>query len=160
MVTLRSATLADRALLADWDTRPHVVVSHPDTDWGWEETLTRNAAWEEQLVAEVEGVPIGYLQIIDPALEESHYWGEIGPNLRAIDIWIGEQAYLGRGFGTEIMKLAIARCFANPAVEAILLDPLADNVRSHRFYERLGFRLAERREFGEDDCCIYRLDRP
>jgi len=27
-------------------------------------------------------------------------------------------------------------------------------------YERLGFRFVERRRFGEDDCFVYRLDRP
>mgnify|MGYP003467119708 CR=1 FL=1 len=38
------------------------------------------------------------MQIIDPALEESHYWGDIGPDLRAIDIWIGSPGDLGRMF--------------------------------------------------------------
>jgi len=34
------------------------------------------------------------------------------PNLRAVDIWIGEEGDLGRGHGTIIMRLALARCFA------------------------------------------------
>ncbi|MEO0949098.1 MAG: GNAT family N-acetyltransferase, partial [Cyanobacteria bacterium J06641_5] len=55
--------------------------------------------------------------------------------------------------------LAIARCFADPAVTAILIDPLASNTRAHRFYERCGFRFIERRRFGSDDCYIYRLNR-
>lgn len=41
----------------------------------------------------------------------------------------------------------------------MLIDPLASNERSHRFYERLGFRFVERRSFGEDDCFVYRLER-
>jgi hypothetical protein len=44
-------------------------------------------------------------------------------------------------------------------VTAILIDPLASNVRAHRFYERLGFRFVERRRFGDDDCVVYVLDR-
>ncbi|MGF1525750.1 MAG: hypothetical protein ACFCBW_03000 [Candidatus Competibacterales bacterium] len=55
--------------------------------------------------------------------------------------------------------LALARCFANPAVSAALVDPLVSNVCAHRFYERLGFRLVEVRRFGADECCVYRLDR-
>jgi aminoglycoside 6'-N-acetyltransferase len=45
-------------------------------------------------------------------------------------------------------------------VEAVVIDPRADNTRAHRFYERLGFRFVERRRFGEDDCFVYRLERP
>jgi aminoglycoside 6'-N-acetyltransferase len=53
----------------------------------------------------------------------------------------------------------LARCFAEPEVEAALLDPLATNERAHRFYERLGFKRMDRRMFGSDDCYVYRLDR-
>ena len=159
MITLRPATPADSALLRAWDEREHVIAGHTDADWGWEVELARSPDWREQLIIETDGVPIGFVQIIDPAREDSHYWGEVGPDLRAIDIWIGEAAYLGRGYGSAAMRSAIERCFADPAVGAILIDPLAANVRAHRFYERLGFRFVERRDFGGDDCFIYRLDR-
>ena len=49
---------------------------------------------------------------------------------------------------------------ASGRVTAILVDPLATNERGHRFYERLGFREVERRRFGDDDCLVFRLDRP
>ena len=58
-----------------------------------------------------------------------------------------------------MMRLALARCFADRAVTAVLVDPLARNTRAHRFYERLGFRQVERRRFGADDCFVYRLER-
>jgi aminoglycoside 6'-N-acetyltransferase len=156
---LRPATPADLPLLQKWDEAPHVVASDPNDDWGWEVELARTPPWREQLIAELDGRPIGYVQIIDPAEEESRYWGDIETNLRAIDIWIGEEADLGRGYGTTIMRMVLARCFANEAVTAVLIDPLASNVRAHRFYERLGFRYVERRQFNADDCFVYKLDR-
>lgn len=159
MINLRSATPSDLDLLRHWDEQPHVLVSDPNDDWGWEVELNRAPHWREQLIAEVEGRPIGFIQIIDPALEDSHYWGKITENLRAIDIWIGEESDLGKGHGTQMMLLAIARCFAEPSVTAILVDPLASNTRAHRFYQRLGFQFVERRRFGEDDCFVYRLNR-
>ncbi len=58
-----------------------------------------------------------------------------------------------------MMRLALERCFADPQVSAVLIDPLASNTRAHRFYERLGFRFVERRRFGADECFVYRLDR-
>ncbi|MGL5081093.1 MAG: GNAT family N-acetyltransferase [Microcoleaceae cyanobacterium] len=159
MITLRSATSADLDLLRYWDEQPHVISSDPNDDWGWEVELDRTPDWREQLIAEIEGRPIGFVQIIDPALEESHYWGDVAADLRAIDIWIGEETDLGKGYGTKMMQLAIARCFGGTAVTAVLIDPLASNTRAHRFYERLGFQFIEYRRFDKDDCCIYRLNR-
>jgi aminoglycoside 6'-N-acetyltransferase len=157
---LRAATITDLTLLQSWDAKAHVeAATGPDGDLDWATELPRSVPWRELLIAEDEGRPIAALQIIDPALEETHYWGDIAPNLRAIDIWIGEEADLGRGYGGEIMRQALARCFDDPAVEAVLLDPLVSNDRAHRFYERLGFRRIDRRMFGNDDCYVYRLDR-
>jgi len=159
MIQLRPAAIADLALLRHWDEQPHVVESDPNDDWEWETELLRNPDWREQLVAESDGRPIGFVQIIDPAREETHYWGDVPENLRAIDIWIGEMEDTGKGYGSEMMRLALRRCFADPAVEAVLIDPLASNTAAHRFYERLGFRFVERRQFGEDDTFVYRLGR-
>lgn len=157
---LRPATLADAPLLRHWDEQPHVVASDPNDDWQWEQELGNDPDWREQLIAEVDGRPIGFLQILDPAREESHYWGEDCPaHLRAIDIWIGEASELGKGYGTTMMELAIERCFADPRVTAILIDPLESNTRAIRFYQRLGFRFVEHRRFGEDDCAVHQLER-
>jgi aminoglycoside 6'-N-acetyltransferase len=159
MLTLRAATVADAPLLRRWDDEPHVLASDPNSDWEWEIELRETWPWREQLIAEVDGKPIGFLQIIDPAEEVSRYWGDVPANLRAIDIWIGEAAYIGRGYGTRMMQLAIGRCFADPAVEAILIDPLASNARGIRFYQRLGFEPLEERRFGPDLCLVHRLER-
>ena len=156
---LRPATPDDLELLRRWDEQPHVVASDPNDDWGWETELARQPDWREQLIAEVDGRPVGFVQIIDPAREDSRYWGDVPANLRAVDIWIGEEADLGKGYGTAMMRLALERCFAAPGVVAVLVDPLAANTRAHRFFERLGFRFVERRRFGADDCSVYRLGR-
>jgi aminoglycoside 6'-N-acetyltransferase len=58
-----------------------------------------------------------------------------------------------------MMEQAIQRCFADPGVHTILLDPLSSNTRSHHFYERLGFEFVVERTFGEDCCRVYRLTR-
>jgi aminoglycoside 6'-N-acetyltransferase len=159
-VILRPAAPADLELLRCWDRQPHVVASDPHDDWDWEHELNRSPDWREQLIAEVAGRAVGFVQIIDPAREESRYWGEVAADLRAIDLWIGPDTDLGKGYGTRMMQLALERCFAVPTVSAVLVDPLAGNTRAHRFYERLGFRPVERRRFGLDECLVYRLERP
>jgi aminoglycoside 6'-N-acetyltransferase len=146
---LRPAVPADLATLQRWDEAPHVIESDPNDDWRWEAELGR----------ELDGRPIGYLEIIDPQLEDDHYWGDCGPGLRAIDIWIGEADCLNKGYGTQMMRLALQRCFAAPEVQAVLLDPLAENLRARRFYGRLGFKFVDERDFGSDHCAVYRLER-
>lgn len=157
---LRQASILDLSILRHWDTKPHVIAASGDDGWfDWEAELPRQVSWRELLIAEDEGRPVGVLQVIDPAEEESHYWGDVAPNLRAIDIWIGEESDLGRGLGSTMMHLALSRCFSNPRGVGVLIDPLHSNSRAQRFYERLGFRRVEQRTFGLDDCIIYRLDR-
>lgn len=160
-IRLRPATIADLPILLHWDEQPHVIASDLDGNWEWENELLHKPAWREQLMAELDGRPLGFVQIIDPSAEETHYWGEVPTGLRAIDIWIGEADDLGKGYGTTMMQLAINRCFSVPSVNAILIDPLATNVRAHRFYERLGFRFVEQKRLGEDesDCFVFELKR-
>ena len=159
LVTLRPAIPDDADRLRRWDEQPHVVASGWDPDWDWDAELARSPNWRDQLIAEIDGRPIGIVQIIDPAREETHYWGEVPTGLRAIDIWIGEASDLGKGYGTAMMHLALGKCFAAPRVSAVLIDPLASNTRAHRFYERLGFSFVEHRRFEDDDCLVYRLNR-
>jgi aminoglycoside 6'-N-acetyltransferase len=159
-VTLRPATPADLELLRRWDRDPEVRGALIDSDWQWETELHKSPDWREQLIAEADGRPIGFIQIIDPEHEETRYWGCMTPGHRALDIWIGEPDARNKGYGAQMMEQAIERCFADPSVHTILIDPLESNTRAHRFYERLGFEYVVCRTFGSDRCLVYKLSRP
>jgi len=165
-VTLRPATPADAPLLAAWDREPHVIActsDDPDAEAGfdaeWTNELTNSAYELTYVIAEVDGEPVGAMSVCDPHTEPRHYWGEIEPGLRAIDIWIGPAEWLNRGVGTAMMTQMIDRCFAEPGVAAIVIDPLNSNTAAHRFYRRPGFQEVGRRLFGADDCLVHRLER-
>ncbi len=155
----RLAELSDADMLQAWQQQPFLQQALGDDDWQWHTELSKRPAWREQLIAELDGQPIGFMEIIDPALEESHYWGACEPNLRALDIWIGIPALLGQGYGTQMMAIALARCFADKSVKGVLLDPLASNTKAHRFYEKLGFEFQTQRTFDDDVCYVYYLSR-
>ena len=159
MIKLRPTSPDDCALLRYWDTQPHVLAADPNDDWLWETELYHHPPWREMWIAECDNKPIGFIQIIDPKEEDSHYWGAVPAGLRAIDLWIGEAAMLGQGYGTLMMQQALARCFAVPEVDAVLIDPLASNTAAQRFYKRQGFIFIEERWFGLDHCYVYRLSR-
>ena len=113
-VTLRPATLHDVPLLQAWDLLPHVIACTTDdptattafegTDWAEEIAAASGVSYH--LIAEVDGRPIGAMQIIDPQLEPTHYWGDVEPNLRALDIWIGETDALGHGYTYSLLWVA------------------------------------------------------
>ncbi len=159
MLRLREATPHDLAILTHWDEQEHVAASDPNDDWNWETELARTPEWRQQFIAEVDGKPIGCVQIIDPAKEETHYWGHVAENKRAIDIWIGEKENLGKGYGTKMMNIALKKCFANENVTEVLIDPLTTNQKAIRFYRRLGFVFLEKRKFGYDECAVHAMSR-
>jgi aminoglycoside 6'-N-acetyltransferase len=155
--------LGDVDIVERWDEDPDVMASTGDDDWyDWPAELARGElAWREFLVAEEDGRPVGFVQLIDACEEESHYWGaDVAPGAWAIDIWIGSPDDRGRGVGSDTMRLALARCFDHHGATEVLIDPLASNVAAIRFYERLGFQFVEERDFDTDHCRVYRFPRP
>jgi aminoglycoside 6'-N-acetyltransferase len=166
-VTLRRAAPADASWLDLWDTDadviscstddPDATIAFEDTDWA--EELGIDDEHSQWLIGEVDGRPIGAMQICDPHLEASHYWGDVAPNLRAVDIWIGAPGDRSKGHGAQMMRLALELCFSDPRVTGIIIDPLASNERAHRFYRRMGFKPVGRRTFGRDDCLVHELSR-
>lgn len=166
-IQLRPAVAADAAILRAWDREPHVISAVSDdpnaatafSGADWDAELAMQSDVFRYCIAEADGRPIGVILTIDPAEEPTHYWGETEPNLRALDIWIGPKAALGRGYGTAMMTKAIDACFEDGRVAAIIIDPLASNAAAHRFYQRLNFRPVGPRTFGDDACLVHRLER-
>jgi aminoglycoside 6'-N-acetyltransferase len=173
-ITLRPATMSDVPTFDRWDLEPHVISATSDDpdapkafgETYWPDELAMQDEYYQYYVAELtapDGTrrPIGGMQIIDPHLEKTHYWGDVEPNLRAVDIWIGDAADLGQGYGETMMRLAFRLCFAEPAVTAIIIDPLASNTRAHKFYQRIGFVPVGLQQLGDDDddCLVHRLTR-
>ncbi|CAB9520468.1 AAC/APH [Seminavis robusta] len=164
-------------MIEKWDEQPYLqdpnVMGDEDfNDWNWEHELSRNdLPWRRQLIA-VAAVqdgsykPIGVVQIIDPLQEESHYWGSSTEDLpledtRALDIWIGEPEYLGRGYGTQTMKQALegSFVFGDTTVQAAIVDPMVGNPSAHKFYQSVGFQPLGKRSFGPDECLVHRVTR-
>jgi aminoglycoside 6'-N-acetyltransferase len=157
VIILRPVTELDIPLLNAWDEEPAVVASDPMDDWDWHEILATEGLLN--YIAELDGRPIGCVQITDLLRDASHYWGEPQEGLMAIDITIGAQADRGKGHGGVMMRLAHDMCFADPNVQAILIDPLVTNTRAIQFYQRLGYRFIENRWFDDDYCAVHQLNR-
>jgi len=158
-LTLRKATKQDLELLRYWDNQPHKKEADPFSDWQWETELGTEVTWREQLIAEISGRPIGFIELLHCAEDPEHYWGDVPDSWMAIDIWIGEASDIGRGYGSQMLSQALERCFTSTLIRTVVLDPISTNIRARRFYERHGFRFVEERWFDLDLCAVYRLDK-
>jgi aminoglycoside 6'-N-acetyltransferase len=162
MVLLRAATVADIPLLQLWDDDPAVSAATGGAgSHEWDVEIPRDVAWREFLIAEADGVPVGFVCLIDAVGEETHYWGfDEQAGAWALDIWIGSAEHRGRGYGQSMMRQALDHCFDLHGATTVLIDPIASNREAIRFYERLGFTLVGERWFDTDLCAVHRFDRP
>jgi aminoglycoside 6'-N-acetyltransferase len=87
--------------------------------------------------------PIGYIQFYRTD-DWSEWRDQIGLEPRAdrwaLDIVIGEPELWNRGLGTRAVTALLRYLFAEKAASQVVLDPVADNSRAIRCYEKSGFR--------------------
>jgi aminoglycoside 6'-N-acetyltransferase len=91
----------------------------------------------------LDGRPIGYIQFYRTD-DWSEWRDKIGLEPRAdrwaLDIVIGEPEHWNRGLGTRAVTALVRYLFAEKAASEVVLDPVADNPRAIRCYEKAGFR--------------------
>lgn len=160
-VAIRRATPDDAPTLRTWDLDDAVGYSGGEDDnYDWDFELPRSVQWREFLIAELDARPIGMIVLLDVLHEESHYWGHDSPeNSWAVDIWIGAAEDRSKGYGTQMMRKALERCFEDHDASCVLIDPLQSNRRAIAFYQRLGFREVGPKRFGNDDCLVMSVSR-
>lgn len=80
-------------------------------------------------------------------LAEGHYIGGCGFNRLdwknrncEIGIFIGDEEYQNKGFGTDAMKILIRLCFNQLNLYKVGLNVLSYNERALKVYRRLGFK--------------------
>ncbi len=96
----------------------------------------------QALIICADGKEIGYIQLYnahDFAREDGIALDELSRSLAAFDIFIGDPAYVGKGYGSRIMKQFLEE-FVDPAYEACFVDPDTANAQAIRAYENVGFK--------------------
>jgi RimJ/RimL family protein N-acetyltransferase len=91
-------------------------------------------------VIEVDSVPIGYIQ---------KYYVDDDPDIKpgvkgrcvGLDLFIGEEAYLGRGLGSRILEEFLQQiAFQEVGIDGCVVDPSPANKRMIRVNENAGFK--------------------
>ena len=58
-----------------------------------------------------------------------------------IDQFIGDENYINKGYGTEIIHLFVKKLFNYPNIKKIITDVDPDNHRAIRCYQKVGFYI-------------------
>jgi RimJ/RimL family protein N-acetyltransferase len=75
-------------------------------------------------------------------------WSDEPQKTLGIDFLIGDENYLGRGFGCEIVNLLIKEIKGQKVFKRIIADPNNDNIASIRSLEKNGFVLQKSGLYG------------
>jgi len=98
---------------------------------------------EHPAIIEWQNKPIGYLQFYETQKETGYHVKEpilAEPNVWAMDIFLGEPDFYGKGIGSASLTLMLDYLFTQMGAATVIIDPDVRNVRAIRAYEKAGFR--------------------
>ncbi|MDF3034572.1 MAG: family N-acetyltransferase [Alphaproteobacteria bacterium] len=172
MITFKSLKDTHLALLLKWLESSHVK-KWWDQDIVWTDQLIRekygtyvDGYKEEKGVRKgmhayiicVDDQEIGYVQFYnayDFLREDNVSLKKLGlsESLGALDIFIGEEIFVGKGWGTRIIK-KICQEYIDPRFEACFVDPDSTNLQAIRAYEKAGFIKIEKISNNKITCMV------
>lgn len=150
-VYLRKMTVEDTDRVVAWRNAPHVMEQFiyrtpltRETHLEWIRTKVETGAVEQFIICiRKSGREIGSFYLRDIDREEGT--AELG-------IFIGERDALGKGYGTEAVRLGVLYGFSSLELQRIILRVFSDNAKAVRNYEKNGFvRIQDRVETVERD---------
>jgi aminoglycoside 6'-N-acetyltransferase len=153
-VTFSALTASHFPLLLQWLEAPHVKPWwHPDIRWTPERIKEKYDSYVQgykfkqgikkpiqAYIVYAEENPRVYVQVYnahDSPREDS--WDDFPISLASLDIFIGEEAFLGQGLGALILKQFLSE-YVDPHYDACFLDPDTANIKAIRAYEKAGFK--------------------
>ncbi|MBE5962681.1 MAG: GNAT family N-acetyltransferase [Lachnospiraceae bacterium] len=132
-IKLRTMVDEDINLFKYWLYKPHVAKWYTDPESWLDEFNKRNNEfnWIHHFIAEVDGVAIGFCQYYDCSLSGETWYNVVNvKETYSIDYMIGEEEYLGKRFGTEIILALEEVVKAKTEAKKIIVQPERTNIAS------------------------------
>lgn len=143
-VSLRLMTEGDTEKIVAWRNQDFVrnnfIYQEKFTKEGhrdWIENQVKQGHVVQFIICLSDGREIGSVYFRD--IDEEQGTAEYG-------IFIGEKEALGRGYGTQAARLALAYAFEERKFKKVFLRFLSDNIGARKSYENAGFQLIEGRQ--------------
>nr|AIA16545.1 Acetyltransferase (GNAT) domain protein [uncultured bacterium] len=141
--TFKPLTISDLNLLCEWFDNPHVL------EW-WDDQLTPaeikqkygsriNDDVVHPHIAYLHNKPIGFIQYYWVNKVGNGWWPNEDNGTVGLDQFIGDENFIGKGYGTTMIKEFIQFLFHNPAITKIITEADPNNHRARRCYQKVGF---------------------
>lgn len=132
-VLLRKLSDEDIPLFKKWLYTPHIAAwYHHPLNW-IEEVEKRNAEFSflQHFIVEIKNRSIGFCQLYEYHHSGEDWHGNTEVNgTYSIDYFIGDTDYLGKGYGTEIIKALIEKIKMQNNAKRIIVQPEPKNKAS------------------------------
>ncbi|NLV36170.1 MAG: acetyltransferase [Clostridiaceae bacterium] len=151
-IFLRKVEDADISLLAEWLNKDYILKWYGDTaDWLFEIRERSNSfAWIHHFIVMEGQTPIGFCQYYDcydaKDMEDWYIVTQPGDTF-TIDYLIGNESYLGRGYGKAIVKLLSDTIQTKEQARQIIVQPEQDNHASNHVLMANGYTYDKQREY-------------
>lgn len=157
---------SDLTLIHRWLHAPHVARWWHEDVGTYEEVSSQYSAYiegrdpvEPYLVLH-DGRPIGYIQAYRVS-DDEEYRGLVDiEDSAGVDLFIGEEDLLYRGFGPRILRRYLEEVvFTDESIEVCVIDPDPQNTAAIRAYEKVGFRHFKSVDTSEGPAYLMKLAR-
>lgn len=141
-------TAGDLPLMRCWLETPHVAEwwGDPDTELDHIRDMIEGRDSTRPFIFTVDGEPAGYIQFWFIGHHQNATWiaehpwlAELPADTVGVDLTIGDPDKLGRGIGSEVLRL-FAEHLLWQGHQIVIIDPDPANRRAVRAYEKAGFR--------------------
>jgi len=142
-MTIRELQPDDMPVLRNWLSKGYIrdYFGEPDI---WLQEINLNlcdSSWIHYYIAE-EMIPIGFFQYYDTDKAPIGEWSNEPTGTAGIDFLIGEESFLNKGYGVELLKIIIDEIKLKGYYKFIIADPDLRNAASVKVLEKCGFKLA------------------
>jgi len=111
-------------------------------------------------IIQIEGKKVGFIQYCDlyayktQCKDPKGVFTDEEKGTYCMDLFIGEDTYLNKGYGTKIVKAFSEMILKTPGAKKVLIDPASSNKRAIKCYEKAGFYKLKDTHDGVEDVTI------
>ena len=147
LLKIRAFEDDDIVLMKIWLNKEHVMRWYEDSNDWLAEICGRfdEFSFINHFIALYDDKPIGFCQYYTCADANEHWYGDIPlAGSYSIDYLIGEEDYLGKGFGKAIIGLLVKEVFSLNAAQRIIVLPEMENIASCKSLLANGFTFDDK----------------
>ncbi len=133
LLELRKIQDDDIPLMKRWLYKDYIIKWYQDPEEWIKEIIQRDNEFKflNHFIVLYEDKPIGFCQYYKCSDAEEDWYGEIPvKGTYSVDYLIGEEEYLGKGFGKAIIELLVNKIFSIDEAERIIVQPDEENLPS------------------------------